>query len=123
MSLTFLTRRFLPRITQTSCRFVSTRPVYGAEVNPTQTNDLLLGRRSVTYFEDTLPLNYESAVQDAINAARYAPNHKNTEPWTFYHLGEQAIKEICDLNYELVKEKKGEIAAAKKRERWLKIPG
>lgn len=52
---------------------------------------------------------------DAIELARWAPNHRLTEPWHFYLLGEQAIRDTVELIRtvvtELYDEKKGDFKA------------
>lgn len=44
---------------------------------------------------------------DAIELARWAPNHHLTEPWHFYVLGEQAIRDAVELTRVVVSEIKG----------------
>lgn len=83
----------------------------------------LLGRRTVNSFEPALPQGWEAAVRRAVEAARYAPNHRRTEPWRFHLLGPKSVRGVCELNAELVAAAKGEAAGAKKLARWLAMPG
>lgn len=59
----------------------------------------------------------------AIEHAIWAPNHHLTQPWHFYLIGPETAELICQLNAELVLEKKGEKAAEIKLRRWREIPG
>ena len=43
-------------------------------------------------------------ILDAIEVARWAPNHHLTEPWHFYVLGEQKIQACIDLTRTVVTE-------------------
>lgn len=46
-------------------------------------------------------------ILNAIEVARWAPNHHLTEPWHFYVLGEQAVAGSVELIRTIVTEKKG----------------
>lgn len=59
----------------------------------------------------------------AIDLARWAPNHRLTEPWRFYLLGEETAAAIAHLNADMVTARRGEVVGEAKRERWLRIPG
>jgi len=85
--------------------------------------ELLKTRRTINEFEPTLPSDWEDKLQKAISTAIYAPNHKRTEPWRFHLLGSESIQRVCELNAQIVSEKKGEEAGAKKLKRWLTMPG
>ena len=74
----------------------------------------ILTRRTINEFDPKLPSHWEKALERAIEAAIYAPNHKRTEPWRFYLLGKNSIEKVCKLNAELVSLKKGEAAGEKK---------
>jgi len=65
---------------------------------------------------------YEMIIK-AIDLARWAPNHKLTEPWHFYLLGKETINQVCFLNAEITRETRGERAAEMKLEKWQQIPG
>jgi len=84
--------------------------------------DLIAGRRTIYRFKPDLTPPREK-ILEAVNAARWAPNHHLTEPWHFYLIGPATARAIAELNAELVKERKDEAAAQAKLERWLKIPG
>ncbi len=62
-------------------------------------------------------------IREAVELARWAPNHHLTEPWQFYVLGEQAIAESIELIRDNAARKKdaafGDFKAASARE----IPG
>ena len=82
---------------------------------------LLRGRRSIDLFEPepvgTAPL------LDAIEVARWAPNHRLTEPWRFYLIGSATKAAIIDLAAELDSAAKGERAGEARRARLAAIPG
>lgn len=83
--------------------------------------ELIRARRTVHTFSSELPP--ENLVVDAIESARWAPNHRVTEPWHFYLLGPKTAARLSELNYQIVLESRGESAAQRKLERWLSIPG
>jgi len=86
-------------------------------------DQILQSRRTINNFQPNLPDNWEEVLQNAIQSAIYAPNHKRTEPWRFHLLGPETIQKVCELNASIVAEKKGEKAGEKKLERWLQMPG
>jgi nitroreductase len=63
------------------------------------------------------------AVRAAIEVARWAPNHRLTEPWRFYLLGPATLRLVVDLAVELDVAKKGERAGPIRRARLEAIPG
>ncbi|GMQ81334.1 MAG: nitroreductase [Rhodothermia bacterium] len=78
-------------------------------------------RRSIQLFHPEKP---DSAlIRQAVDLARWAPNHKLTEPWRFYVLGEESSRRIAERNAELVQADRGDVAAENKLKRWLGIPG
>jgi nitroreductase len=87
----------------------------------TSIDDIIRERRTVDRFEPRLPPR--GVILEAIDLARWAPNHKHTEPWRFHLIGPQTAARIVDLNARLVAEKKGPEAGEKKRERWAAVPG
>ncbi len=91
-------------------------------VAPADAAALLRGRRTVDRFrEDTVP---EAAiVHEAIEVARWAPNHHLTEPWRFALIGAATKARIIELNTALVAASKGDDVAEAKRERWSQMPG
>jgi len=63
-------------------------------------------------------------VMDAIELARWAPNHHLTEPWHFYHLGEQKKSACIHLIGTLIRETKNNAdLAAFKEESAAAMPG
>lgn len=82
---------------------------------------LLRGRRTVHEFRPEPPPR--ALVDEALELSRWAPNHRHTTPWRWYRPGRRTIEKICGLNARTVRQTKGEEAARKKLERWLKLPG
>ena len=82
---------------------------------------LLRARRSIDFFEPT-PVD-PAVLLEAIDVARWAPNHKLTEPWRFYLVGPQTMTQIIELAAEIDAVKKGERAGEARRARWKAIPG
>lgn len=82
---------------------------------------VIRSRRSINFFTPELPPR--EFVLEAIDAARWAPNHHLTEPWRFYLLSEECKQTIVDLNAELVAAEKGPEAGEAKRKRWSSMPG
>ena len=82
---------------------------------------IIAERRTIHDFKPE-PVNRE-IIKQAIDAARWAPNHHLTEPWHFYLLGPETVKGVIDLNTRLVREKHGEEAAKIKQQRWSAMPG
>jgi len=83
--------------------------------------ELLRGRRTIHNFQaEPVP---QALLLQALELARWAPNHHLTEPWRFYLPGPATIAEIIDLNCRLVAAQKGAAAADNKRRRWASMPG
>ena len=83
--------------------------------------EILRGRRTIELFLQTeVP---EALVEEAIESAIWAPNHRVTEPWHFYHVGEVSKQRCLDLCHDIVMAKKGEKVADFKRESWSEKPG
>lgn len=63
-------------------------------------------------------------VREALESARWAPNHKHTEPWRFYLLDDARIRRLAELNAELLERggSKPEKVALK-LEQWSGVPG
>lgn len=78
-------------------------------------------RRSIQLFRPEKP--EPALVRQAVDLARWAPNHKLTEPWRFYVLGELSSRRLAERNAELVRADLGDGAAENKLKRWLGIPG
>jgi nitroreductase len=83
--------------------------------------EVLRGRRTIELFLQT-PVP-SSLVNEAIEAAIWAPNHHVTEPWRFYLLGDESREACLDLCRDIVNKKKGEKAADFKRQSWSEKPG
>src|SRR6188472_3424420 len=82
---------------------------------------VLRARRSIDLFK---PEPVGSAVLlEAIEVARWAPNHRLTEPWRFYLIGPATGRAIIELAAEIDAAKKGEAAGAARRARLQSIPG
>lgn len=84
-------------------------------------NRVLRERRTVHEFQPAPPPR--EALLRAIELARWAPNHRLTEPWRFYLLGRETAAAIARLNAEGVARKLGEDKAREKLHRWQAIPG
>lgn len=82
---------------------------------------VLRGRRTVSAYRPELPP--ATLLDEAIELACWAPNHRLTEPWRFHRIGPQTKAAIIDLNTTLVAEKKGAEAAEQKRRQWDSVPG
>ena len=83
--------------------------------------ELMRGRRTVSNFQSQSPP--QELILQAIELARWAPNHKHTEPWRFHLLGPGCQARIVELNTQLVEQEKGPDAAAAKHRRWSAVPG
>ena len=81
---------------------------------------IISDRRTIHSF--TAEVVDPSIVSAAVNCARWAPNHKMTEPWRVIMVGPQTASKIVDLNTRLVSEKRGGKSAASKRARWAAVP-
>ncbi|MFT4585190.1 MAG: nitroreductase [Gammaproteobacteria bacterium] len=92
-----------------------------SELTPTGIAKILRERRTVHEFTPE-PAD-GSLITDAIELARWAPNHHRTEPWHFYLLDYNTGMRLADLNSEIVTAAKGEKIAAIKRKRWSEMPG
>ncbi|MDA3919259.1 MAG: nitroreductase [Salinisphaera sp.] len=91
-------------------------------VSPADAAALLRGRRTVDLFRAGECPGRET-LREAIDVARWAPNHHRTEPWRFALLGPESQAAIIDLNTELLTASKGGEIAAAKRQRWEAMPG
>jgi len=83
--------------------------------------ELIRSRRTIHFFQSETP-PHETILQ-AIELARWAPNHWLTEPWHFYLLGRETAIAIARLNAEIIARTKGMEAGQAKLERWQSIPG
>lgn len=62
-------------------------------------------------------------ILEAIEVARWAPNHHLTEPWHFYLLGAEAIADSVELTRQIVTERKGKKIGDFKADDAAKRPG
>jgi len=77
-------------------------------------------RRSINLFEpDPVDVN---VLLDAIDVARWAPNHRLTQPWRFYVIGPQAKAAIARCAADFEAETKGEKIGAARLQRLLAVP-
>jgi nitroreductase len=97
---------------------------YVQETSSAQAEDfasVLRGRRSIDLFApDAVGADKLLA---AIEVARWAPNHRLTEPWRFYLLGAATLRAVVDRAVELEVGKKGERAGPVRRARLESVPG
>ena len=82
---------------------------------------VLRGRRTIELFLQT-PVP-EHLLNEAIDAATWAPNHHVTEPWHFYMLGEKTIAASIELLRTIVTETKSAELADFKATSATAIPG
>ncbi|MEE4375915.1 MAG: nitroreductase [Candidatus Competibacteraceae bacterium] len=87
----------------------------------TSIDELIRSRRTIHDFRPEKPP--QTLIQQAIDLARWAPNHLLTEPWHFYLLGKETAQAIARLNAEIISRKKGEQAGQAKWARWSAVPG
>lgn len=83
--------------------------------------DVIRNRRSINNFKPEVPPHAE--LIKAIDSARWAPNHRLSEPWHFHICGPETRQAILDLEATLTEEKSGPKVAEKKRARWARVPG
>ena len=83
---------------------------------------LLRERRTIHDFKAT-PVPDKQTVLRALDSARWAPNHRLSEPWRFYWVGPQTKAAIIELNTRALTATKGPAAAEKKAVSWREIPG
>lgn len=78
-------------------------------------------RRTIKLFLHT-PVDRQ-VILDAIEVARWAPNHHLTEPWHFYLLGANAMKANVEVVRRVTEERKGAEKANFKANAAANIPG
>ncbi|NKC13321.1 MAG: hypothetical protein GKR94_14340 [Gammaproteobacteria bacterium] len=83
--------------------------------------ELLRSRRTIHDFTTQEPP--AGLIEEALEVARWAPNHHLTQPWRFYLVGAETREAIARLNGDMVAGKKGAQAGEAKYERWRNIPG
>lgn len=82
--------------------------------------DAIRARRSIDLFEPGHPGTGD--LMDAIELARWAPNHRLTEPWRFYLIGERTADAIVRFAVDFETSLKGERAGAARYARLKAIP-
>jgi len=83
--------------------------------------EVLRGRRTINlYLQTPVP---EKLVDEALEAATWAPNHHVTEPWRFILPGPETVEKILGLCEELVTTAKGSELGEHKRKSWSEKPG
>lgn len=82
---------------------------------------VIRSRRTINDFRPEPPPR--ELILQGIELARWAPNHKLTEPWRFHLIGPKTAAAIVELNARLTEEQKGSTAAEQKRRKWSTIPG
>jgi nitroreductase len=82
---------------------------------------VIRGRRTTASFSPDLPPR--DVVLDAVELARWAPNHKKTEPWHFTLLGPKTVQTVIDLNTRIITQTKGIAEAEAKARSWAQVPG
>lgn len=82
---------------------------------------VLRARRSIDLFAPNAV--DPELLKDAIEVARWAPNHRLTEPWRFYVLGPATRRAVIELAVELEVAAKGERAGPVRRTRLEAVPG
>ncbi|MEX2523384.1 MAG: nitroreductase [Gammaproteobacteria bacterium] len=89
-------------------------------MTPEQFGGMLKSRRTVNFFRPE-PVPRELLL-DAVEVARWAPNHKLTEPWHFYLLGEESVEQVRGLIAALKAGERDEKARQAVRSRLDAIP-
>ena len=87
--------------------------------NPVQDN--LVSRRSIFLFRDH-PVE-RTVLEQAFEAARHAPCHKNTHPWKFYVMGEATRLRIISRVEQLVLQKNAQATSVELEKARQKILG
>lgn len=89
-------------------------------LRPDEMAAAIRARRSINLFEPQ-PVG-TAELMTGIELARWAPNHKLTEPWRFYIVGPKTRAAIIEFAAEYEREIKGERAAEARRARLAAIP-
>lgn len=83
--------------------------------------DVIRTRRTIKLFH-ARPVRRE-LILEAVEAARWAPNHHVTEPWHFYLLGPETIRGAVELTRVVTAERKDPKLADFKAESAAAVPG
>jgi nitroreductase len=100
---------------------MSEDPPTGAQSAHLDLAALIRSRRSIDLFQPE-PVGTE-ALLEAIELARWAPNHRLTNPWRFYVLGPATADAVAHCAAAFEAETKGERAGAARLARYKAIPG
>ncbi|MCX7395892.1 MAG: nitroreductase family protein [Planctomycetales bacterium] len=87
----------------------------------TEVVEVIRGRRTIGSFCSDRPPR--EILLAAMDVARWAPNHRKTEPWQVLWLGPDTIQAVIEINSQIIAESKGPEAAAAKHKKWAEIPG
>ena len=82
---------------------------------------IIHGRRTIAAYRPEVPPR--DVVLEAIELARWAPNHKKTEPWHVIWLGPESVRAVIDLNSRIIAAAKGAAEAESKSKKWTQVPG
>ena len=89
-------------------------------VSNAQIDAVLRERRTINLYE---PEPVDAAILlEAIEAARWAPNHRLTEPWTFYVVSPQTKERIARCAADIDAADKGEKVGQARYERMMAVP-
>ncbi len=80
----------------------------------------IASRRTIHKFRPEIPPR--ETILKSIEMATWAPNHKLTEPWRFYLIGQETAISLARINAEIVEQKKGAGVANAKFKQWKQIP-
>lgn len=90
-------------------------------IDPDAIAAAIRSRRSIELFE---PGRIdETVLREAVEVARWAPNHRLTQPWRFYLIGPETQTAIAALVGTIETRNKGERVGELKRARVLGMPG
>ena len=81
---------------------------------------LLRGRRTINLFEPE-PVG-DDVLLEAIEVARWAPNHRLTEPWTFYLISPETKEKLARIAADIDAAAKGERVGQARYERMMAVP-
>src|SRR5258708_6280573 len=83
--------------------------------------ETIRGRRTIEAFRSETPPR--EVILEALELARWAPNHKKTEPWHAIWLGPETVRAVIALNGRIIAESKGAVEADAKCRKWSAVPG
>ena len=82
---------------------------------------VIRGRRTIGAFIAEVPPR--EIVLESLELARWAPNHKKTEPWHVVWLGPETVRAVIEINIRIIAETKGAAEAESKAKKWAQVPG